>query len=91
MDADWMQDNELSNISKDKLSLIHSFLTDTGRMNQKEMMMFIMNVIKKCKEQNITFSKDEMNQILSVVKKHATLEELNKIEKIMKMQNMVHS
>lgn len=89
MNANWMQDDELSNISKEKLLLINSFLTDTGKMNQKEMMMFIMNLIKKCKQQNIQFSKEEMEQILAVVKKHATPDELVKIDKIMKMQNMM--
>ena len=83
-----MQDEELSNISKDKLMLINSFLTDTSRMSQKEMMMFIMNVIKKCKEQNIQFSKEEMEQIMAVVRKHATPDEIAKIDKVMKMQNM---
>ena len=89
MDANWMQDNELSNISKDKLLLINSFLTDTSKMNQKEMMMFIMGVMKKCKQQNITFSKKEMEQIMGVVKKHATPDELSKIDKVMKMQHMM--
>ena len=90
MDANWMQDNELSNISKEKLMLINSFLTDTSRMSQKEMMMFIMNVVKKCKEQNIQFSKEEMEQIMAVVRKHATPDEIAKIDKVMKMQNMMH-
>lgn len=90
MDANWMQDNELSNISKDKLMLINSFLTDTSRMSQKEMMIFIMNVVKKCKEQNIQFSKEEMEQIMTVVRKHATPDEIAKIDKVMKMQNMMH-
>ena len=89
MDANWMQDNELSNISKEKLMLINSFLTDTSRMSQKEMMMFIMNVVKKCKEQNIQFSKEEMEQIMAVVRKHATPDEIAKIDKVMKMQNMM--
>ncbi len=89
MDANWMQDNELSNISKEKLMLINSFLTDTSRMSQKEMMMFIMNIMKKCKEQHITFSKEEMEQIMAVVRKHATPDELTKIDKVMKMQNMM--
>ncbi len=89
MDANWMQDDELSNISKDKLMLINSFLTDTSRMSQKEMMMFIMNVVKKCKEQNIQFSKEEMEQIMTVVKKHATPDEITKIDKVMKMQHMM--
>ena len=89
MDANWMQDDELSNISKDKLMLINSFLTDTSKMNQKEMMMFIMNVMKKCKQQNITFSKEEMEQIMAVVRKHATPDEIAKIDKVMKMQNMM--
>lgn len=89
MDANWMQDDELSNISKDKLMLINSFLTDTSRMSQKEMMMFIMNVMKKCKEQHITFSKEEMEQIMAVVKKHATPDEIAKIDKVMKMQHMM--
>ena len=90
MNANWMQDEELSNISKDKLMLINSFLTDTSKMSQKEIMMFIMNVIKKCKEQNISFSKEEMTQIMGIVKKHATPDEIAKIDKIMKMQNMMH-
>ena len=51
MNANWMQDDELSNISKEKLLLINSFLADTSKMSQKEMMMFIMNIIKKCKDQ----------------------------------------
>ena len=89
MNANWMQDKELSNISKDKLMLINSFLTDTSKMNQKEMMMFIMNVMKKCKQQNITFSKEEMEQIMAVVRKHATPDEIAKIDKVMKMQNMM--
>ena len=90
MNANWMQDSELSNISKDKLMLINSFLTDTSRMSQKEMMMFIMNVMKKCKQQNITFSKEEMEQIMAVVRKHATPDEIAKIDKVMKMQNIMH-
>ena len=89
MNANWMQDSELSNISKDKLMLINSFLTDTSKMNQKEMMMFIMNVMKKCKQQNITFSKEEMEQIMAVVRKHATPDEIAKIDKVIKMQNMM--
>ena len=89
MDANWMQDEELSSISKDKLMLINSFLTDTSKMSQKEMMMFIMNIIKKCKEQNISFSKEEMTHIMEVVRKHATPEEIAKIDKVMKMQHMM--
>lgn len=90
MDANWMQDEELSSISKDKLLLINSFLTDTSKMSQKEMMMFIMNIMKKCKQQNITFSKEEMEQIMAIVRKHATPEEIAKIDKVMKMQNMMN-
>ena len=89
MNANWMQDDELSNISKEKLVLINSFLTDTSKMNQKEMMMFIMNIIKKCKQQNIEFSKNEMEQIMAIVRKHSTADELNKIDKVMKMQNIM--
>lgn len=89
MDANWMQDNDLSNISKDKLLLIHSFLTDTSKMSQKEMLNFVMGVLKKCKEQNIHFSQEEMEQILTVVKKHATKDEIVKIEKVMKMHTMM--
>ena len=48
------------------------------------------NVVKKCKEQNIQFSKEEMEQIMTVVRKHATPDEIAKIDKVMKMQNMMH-
>lgn len=89
MDSNWMQDNELSNISKEKLLLIHSFLTDTSKLTQKEMLNFVMGVLKKCKEQNIHFSKDEMEQIMSVVKKHASKDEISKIDKMMNMHTMM--
>ena len=49
-------------------------------------MPFLMAVMKRGKEKNISFSDEEINAIVAVIRKHASPEEIAKIEKVMAMR-----
>lgn len=49
-------------------------------------MPFFMAVMKRGQEKKVSFSDEEINAIVAVLKKHATPEEIGKIEKIMAMR-----
>ena len=46
-------------------------------------MPFLMAVMKRGKEKNINFTDQEFQSIVNVLKKHASPEELTKMEKLM--------
>ena len=81
----WMSDPLVTNIDKRKLDFLQSIVFETQSKSQKELLPFLMSVIKKGKSLNLSFSADEMSAIMSAVKKHSTPEELAQIEKFSEM------
>ena len=51
------------------------------------MIPFLMAVAKRGQEKNVSFSDEEIGKIVAVLKKHASPEELAKIEKVMAMRS----
>ena len=52
-----------------------------------QMIPFLMAVAKRGQEKNVSFSDEEIGKIVAVLKKHASPEELAKIEKVMAMRS----
>lgn len=78
----WMNDPELAHIDKNKLAFLGTLISQGSSVNQKEMLPFILNFIKQSKNSNISFSKEEIQLIITVAQKYATPEELEKLEKL---------
>ncbi len=78
----WMNDPSLSGINKAKLVFLEKLISQGSSLNQKEMLPFLLSFAKQSKSSNISFTKDEIELIISVVKKYATPEELEKFEKL---------
>lgn len=51
--------------------------------SQKEMMTFMMPMLKRAKQENLTFTPQEMNAAIAAIRKHSSAEELSKIDKIL--------
>ncbi len=81
----WMSDPLVSNIDKEKLSFLQSVVFETRGKSQKELLPYIMNIVKQGKAKNISFSNDEMSAIMAAIKKNSTPEELAQINKFMAM------
>lgn len=80
---EWMNDELVKDIPKEKLQFLGSIFTEFQGKSQKELMSQMMVVMRKAKEQNLTFNLTEMNSAIAAIKKHSSPEELEKINNIL--------
>lgn len=86
MTNDWMKDESLKDIDPYKLEFLQALVFESSGLKKEQLMPFLMAVMKKGREKKVTFSDAEINAIVAVLKKHATPEEIRKIEKLMAMR-----
>ena len=87
---EWMNDPELKNIDRAKLDFLNQMFIQSTSINstgsqaerQKKMMAFLLSLSKLSKENNISFQKEEVELIYSVLKKHSTSDDIAKMQKI---------
>lgn len=87
MQNDWMNDESLKNIEPYKLQFLQALVFESSNLKKEQMLPFLIAVMKRGKEKNVSFSEDEISAIVAVLRKSATPEELSKIEKIMALRN----
>lgn len=87
MQNDWMNDESLKNIEPYKLQFLQALVFESSNLKKEQMLPFLMAVMKRGKEKNVSFSEDEISAIVAVLRKSATPEEFSKIEKIMALRN----
>ena len=85
INTDWMQDPALINIPIQKLQFLQSMLFESQKHSGKEMLPFFMSLAMKAKKQNISYSEDEINTIIPVLKKFASEDEIAKMNHVIKM------
>lgn len=83
---EWMNEPEVAHIDKRKLDFLQMLVFENRNKSQKEMLPALMNVMKLSREQNISFSEDEMLAIVTALERHSTPEELKMMHKIMEMK-----
>lgn len=83
----WMDDELVKDIPQKKLDFAAELFQNGRGKSQKEMMAFIMPMMKRAKAENLTFSQSELNACIQAIKKHSTEEELAQIDKIMAQKN----
>ncbi len=80
----WMLDPALKNIPAAKLEMLMNVHEKSKGKNQKELMAYFMQISRSQQGKNaLTFSKEELSLIFNTIKKYATREEQEKIEKIL--------
>ena len=83
--SNWMNDPELTNIPVNKLMFLESMLFESQKHSGKELMPFFMSLAMKAKKENITFSENEINTMIPVLKKYASDDEIKKMDQVIKM------
>lgn len=86
MTQDWMKDPSLNEIEPFKLQFLQTLIFESATLRKEQMMPFLMAVMKRGKEKNISFTDQEFQSIVDVLKKYATPEELAKMEKLMNLR-----
>lgn len=87
---EWMQDELVKDIPKEKLQLLQEMFVEADTRakkagsgsSQKEMLMAFMPLLKKAKEKNLSFSPKEMQAAIAAIRKYSTPEELNQIDSV---------
>lgn len=78
---DWMKDPALAGIDKNKLLFLEKLFLQGSKLTQKEMMPFLLSLSKQSRENNISFQKNEVQLIYSVLQKYSTPEDIEKMKK----------
>lgn len=79
----WMDDELVKDIPKKKLEFAAQLFQNGHGKSQKELMAFIMPMMKRAKAEKLTFTQSELNACIQAIKKHSTKEELNQIDSIL--------
>ena len=87
MENSWMNDESLKEIDSYKLEFLQALMFESNHLKKEQMLRFLMAVAKRGKEKKVSFSEEEINRIVAVLRKQASPEETAKIEKIMAMRS----
>ena len=91
MDHNWIHDKELAGIDTQKLQTLASLSEQGHGLGQKELLLFLMAAASRTGKQSISFSNQEMQLILTVLKKDKSPEEQAKMDRLFAlMQQMQH-
>lgn len=86
MTNEWMNDEALKDIDRYKLEFLQALVFESSNLRKEQLLPFLMAVAKRGQEKNVTFSDNEIDAIAAVLKKHASPEELAKMDKILAMR-----
>lgn len=87
MQNDWMKDESLKNIDSYKLEFLQALVFESSNLKREQLLPFLMAVAKRGQEKKVSFSDEEIDAIVTVLRKHASPDELSKIEKVMAMRS----
>lgn len=86
MTNNWMSDPAVANIDKAKLEFLQALVFESQTLSKEQMLPFLMSVAKKGSDNHITFSDEEVDTIVNVIRNYSTPEELSKIDKLLKLR-----
>lgn len=81
----WMQEAAVQNVPRRKLDFLQKLVFESASLSQKELLPFLMALAQRSKEEQISFSSEEMNAIIEALKKHSSPEEIRKMNRILKL------
>ena len=86
MTNNWMSDPVVANIDKAKLEFLQALVFESQTLSKEQMLPFLMSVAKKGSDNHISFSDEEVDTIVNVIRNYSTPEELSKIDKLLKLR-----
>ena len=83
MNQDWMNHPNLASIDAAKLQMLQSLAAQGSTKSQNEMLPFLMMAMQQSKKSGMSFSPEEMDMIVEVLKSGKSPQETAKIEKML--------
>lgn len=86
MTEEWMQDPAIAHIDKAKLDFLQALVFESQSLSKEKLLPFLLSVAKKGQEHNVSFNNEEMNLIIETIRQYSTPEEIDRIDKLMRMR-----
>ncbi len=91
MDNNWIHDQDLSGVDTQKLQALASLAEQGQGLGQKELLSFLMTAASRTNKQSVQFSSNELQLILSVLKKNKTPEEQQKMDRLVSLMQQMQN
>lgn len=88
--ASWLDDADVSHIDKSKLEFLQMLVFESSGLTKEQMLPFLMAVAKRGKDNNISFTEEEIDTIIKTLQKYAAPEEIDKMNKMVAMYRKRH-
>ena len=86
MTEEWMQAPAIAHIDKAKLDFLQALVFESQSLSKEKLLPFLLSVAKKGQEHNVSFDNEEMNLIIETIRQYSTPEEIDRIDKLMRMR-----
>ena len=80
--ASWLDDPDVAHIDKSKLNFLQMLVFESNGLSKEQMLPFLMAVAKRGRENNISFTEEEIDTIVKTLQKYASPEEIEKMNKM---------
>jgi len=84
-DSTWMSDPLLNDLDHKKLDFMQKLVFELNELSEKERLPFMLALANRAKKENVSFSGEEVDKIITVIKKYSSPEELEKMDKMLKL------
>lgn len=81
--ADWMQDELVRNIPREKLAFLAAMLDQGKGKSQKELMSRMLPLLKEAREKGLQFTASETTAAIAAIRKHSDAAENAKIDELL--------
>lgn len=83
--TNWLEDPAVAGIDRKKLDFLQMLVFESNNLAKEQMLPFLMVVAKRSRENQISFTEEEMNTIISTLQKYSTPDEIEKMNKMMSL------
>lgn len=79
----WMSDPLVKDIPEKKLDFLGEIFAESQGKSQRELMMSLMPMMNRARQENLSFSPQEMAAAIAAIRKYSSEEELRQIDSIL--------
>lgn len=79
----WMSDPLVKNIPEEKLDFLGQMFAEGQGKNQRELMASLLPMINRAKQENLSFTPQEMGAAIAAIRKYSSEDELKQIDGIL--------
>jgi hypothetical protein len=84
--TEWMSDPLLKDIDKHKLDFLQSMVFESNSLTPDAMLPFMLATMKRGQKKKMSFNDEEIELIVSVLKKYSSPEDLEKINMVLNIR-----